>query len=628
MSRVERGEVSREGCGVFHRKWLTLFEMAALSLACAALAAPASAQHLETIIESRGKDFPGIGAGVMALKRDSAGRYYILAKPATEIRVYSPEGDLIGQIPNAKSNGAKIVYAVDIDLSPEGQLYVADRGANCIEVFGRDGSVAGRIPVVAPTSIVALSGGQVAVTSMASKRLVQIIDSRGKVVRGFGDVHDLVEDADKQSLINLGKISGDSAGGIYFAFTSVPDRTLRKYDRYGYVGYEASVSERLFAGTGDRPDDRVEVGFGYSEFSLSDQANGWATFGSSGDLKFGAGLGTGLGEALRHGGFGQAIQQQSMAQNGPAGGAIGAQFTGQVTNQGLSFQPLVGPLSGSGGRGRNRGGFGSLGDQTTSQGPTLQFLSSGGDFSGGTDPLDIGQGGEGSSILSMNAGTDAGTFASSNGAAPSASGAASAGPGINQQGLPDAFVVATLLDSGTFGPQTRFGGFGGGRGAGGGFGGPGGFEHFHGGGAGAGFGAGGGGFRGPEGGHGGYHGRFGSTMSSYTSRVRVNLGDLGGGGGEKPVITAMAADPETQEIWAAMGGALVRFSKEGDLVGMYYPTIAGATRLKPVAVLVEPDRILVAADPWGIFEFARPDKAPAASRRQLTAAPLGNATQN
>jgi len=126
----------------------------------------------------------------------------------------------------------------------------------------------------------------------------------------------------------------------------------------------------------------------------------------------------------------------------------------------------------------------------------------------------------------------------------------------------------------------------------------------------------------------GFHGRFGSTESSFTGKVRVNLGDLGGGSGDKPIITAMATDPETQEVWAAMGETLVRFSKDGELVGIYYPTISGARRLKPVALLVEPDRLLVATDPWGIFEFARPDKPDSAPRRQINMAPQNNVKQN
>jgi hypothetical protein len=90
----------------------------------------------------------------------------------------------------------------------------------------------------------------------------------------------------------------------------------------------------------------------------------------------------------------------------------------------------------------------------------------------------------------------------------------------------------------------------------------------------------------------------------------------------------MATDPETQEVWAAMGETLVRFSKDGELVGIYYPTISGARRLKPVALLVESDRLLVATDPWGIFEFARPDKPDSAPRRQINMAPQNNVRQN
>jgi len=560
---------------------------------------------------------------VTALKRDSTGRYYVLAQPPTVISVYGADGGLLLQFPNAKSGGTAIRYAVDIDLSPEGQLYVADRGANCIDVFERDGSLAGRIPVTAPTSIVALSGGQVAVTNLTSKRLVTILDSRGKLVRSFGDPNDLIENAEKQSLINLGKISGDSAGGIYFAFTSVPDRTLRKYDRYGYVGYEASVSERLFAGWQQKPDDRVEVTFGFSEFSFSDQTNGWATFGSSGDMKFGGGVGTGLGESLRRGyGFGQAVQQQSTFGTGLTGGPVGAQVTGQVNDQGVSFQPIFGTISpgAGGGRGRGRsGGFGSFSsDSGTPQGPTLQFLAPGGDSTDSADALNTGPG---TSVLSMNAGADQAAYANGNGSALNTDALNQGNSALGQEGLPAAFVVATLFDSTAFGGPGRFGGFGGA--GGGGFGRPPGLGRER---AGGGFGGGAGGFEGGQ--HAGYRGRFGSTSSSFTSRVRVNLGDLGGGSGEKPVITAMAADPETHEIWAAMGGALVQFSREGDPVGVYYPTISGATLLKPVALLVEPERILVAADPWGIFEFARPDKPQASARHAVTAAPHGNPSQN
>jgi hypothetical protein len=103
--------------------------------------------------------------------------------------------------------------------------------------------------------------------------------------------------------------------------------------------------------------------------------------------------------------------------------------------------------------------------------------------------------------------------------------------------------------------------------------------------------------------------------------LRINLGDLGrASANERPEITAVAADPQTHEVWAAMGDTVVHFSRDGSPVGIYYLTLAGGDSLKPTALLVEPDRLLVAADPWGIFEFARPDK-PAARQERFNIVP-------
>jgi hypothetical protein len=48
---------------------------------------PAAAQGILTTLHARWRVFPAVGPGVTALKRDSAGRYYILARPATTIFV-------------------------------------------------------------------------------------------------------------------------------------------------------------------------------------------------------------------------------------------------------------------------------------------------------------------------------------------------------------------------------------------------------------------------------------------------------------------------------------------------------------------------------------------------------------
>jgi hypothetical protein len=109
--------------------------------------------------------------------------------------------------------------------------------------------------------------------------------------------------------------------------------------------------------------------------------------------------------------------------------------------------------------------------------------------------------------------------------------------------------------------------------------------------------------------HFGPHGRFGEGTTSVTATARVNLGDLGPKVSDQSEITAVSVDPATQEMWAGIGDTLVGFSKDGSPMGVYYLTVNGGLPLRPTAVLVEADRFLVAADPWGIFEFDRPDRS-------------------
>jgi hypothetical protein len=76
----------------------------------------------------------------------------------------------------------------------------------------------------------------------------------------------------------------------------------------------------------------------------------------------------------------------------------------------------------------------------------------------------------------------------------------------------------------------------------------------------------------------------------------------------KPVIDALGVDPETQRVWAAIGDELIEFDKDGNRRAAYRTATADGVRIEPDAILIEHNRILVAADPLGVFDFARPDK--------------------
>jgi len=592
--------------------------IALLGLLVAGLPQLTTGQGLRSVVEPRARMFPSIGAGVTAMKRDSIGRYYILAKPASVISIYDRDGDRTGQIPNANSHGATIRYAVDFDLGSDGSLFVADRGANAIEVFAPDGSMTARVPVMAPTSVVALSGGQVAVTSLASTRLVQIIDERGKVVRSFGDPQYITEDeassndpASQDRIIEWGRIAGDSAGGVYFAFTSLPQPTLRKYDRFGYVAYETSLPENFFASAPTTREDRVEVGMNATQLGFSERSSEWFSVGSSGDLKFGGGLGMGLNQAFASGGgFGRGSGPAAWQTN--FGGAplnfgnstLGGTASGQISTQGAQFHVGVGSVSGlSGGRGRRGGGADGAGttDATADQnGGTLQFFGAGNSLAATESEQDDAGGELSYNPEDLNGGVASDVFGNEY-----ANGDALPGPAAFNQPFssPEAFSAWSLFNARDFRPPgaRRPGGAGGpGGGSGTSSAGGSGFtgSRFAGGGSG-----------GPDGDRFFARRRFGAGITTLTATARVNLGDLGGESTEKPQITAVGVDPETQETWAGIGDALVGFSKDGTPIGVYYLTLNGGTPLNPTAVLVEPDRFLVAADPWGIFEFDRPDRS-------------------
>jgi hypothetical protein len=600
-----------------------------MGLSLVALPVPACAQGIRSIIESRERVFPGIGAGVVAIKRASDGRYYIVARPANTIHVYNPDGTLVGLIPKPGS-GVAIRYIASIDVTPGGLIAVADRGANAIEVFRPDGSLVSKTPVFAPTSVVALPDGQFAVTTLRSTRLVQLIDHQGNVLQRFGDPSDVLGspqtdmDADTAAeldgvpppqtnpLHDFGTITGDASGGIYFAFASTPNPTLRKYDQYGYEAYQASIPKSDFAGGAVQPEDRVQVLFGLSDVGYSSQEGGWLNIGSSRDVKFGGDVGTGIAESFQRGyGFAQAIQQQS---TGPAGspgamgGPLGATFSGEVNDQGSSFQLGMGSTSGLGGRGR-RMNFGGFGDQAANQGGALlEFSGSNNNSAGATDSLDSAGSGM-TEELGMNGSSDStddsNAYSSTWLGSPNVQ-----GQGLTPMGLPAAFMVGSSLDGIYFRPhglsQEITGvppsGSTGASGL---------FRHagatdtgtHTGGAAGAGF-------------HPGDHGRFRSGELAFTAGVRVNLGALDRGlAVNKPEITAVAVDPETHDVWAAIADTLVEFNSNGNPVGMYYLTLGGGESLRATALLVEQDRLLIAADPWGIFEFPRPDESSAPQHR-------------
>jgi hypothetical protein len=89
----------------------------------------------------------------------------------------------------------------------------------------------------------------------------------------------------------------------------------------------------------------------------------------------------------------------------------------------------------------------------------------------------------------------------------------------------------------------------------------------------------------------------------------------------KPIVNAVGVDPRSERVWLAMGNILVEFDTDGSRMATYQTYTHDGDVLRPVAILVEPSRLLLAADPEGIYDFPRPDVK---SVQQIGARPAMN----
>jgi hypothetical protein len=594
---------------VFGLRW-KLWKPTFLALLIAGFTAPyqANAQGFVNAIPASARVFPEITSGVTAMKLDTAAHYYVLANPPNVIWIFNSDGKRIGQIPRAGAESVKIQYAADFDIDSDGRVLVADRAANAVEIFSADGTVLTKIPIFAPTGIVALPDHQFAVSTLRSKRLVEIHSDDGSLVRSFGDLAEA--GADPQSsrqLQNLGKVFGDSAGNIYFAFTELSDPTVRRYDRYGYAANDVTFDLKLY-GTElpPEPADRVQFGVNYSQSNFSDSYNTWAAIGNKGDIFFGGGLTPGLGA---HTGEGPQTAQTATANilstgmtTGPGGGGPGGSAGGGM----LSAQGVIAPDSTQfhlGGKRTNQSSTGAADEKSVASSigsSDLQFSaqSSGSGDSSTTNNSDI-------SLPEL--------FSTTPVSAPAAESANAAGrggfggfggAGLGQEFSPGFGGLGAFGSFGQFGnassqrtqiysPTISTAPASSGTTTG---------HSFE---------------RGTGEGHFGVHGRYGEGIYNLTGTVKVNLDHIIDTSKENPKITALGVDPVSQDVWTGIGRTLAHFDKNGDYLGDYFIATPEGALVRASAIIVEPERLIVATDARGVYEFAR---ASPTSRSWLPAA--------
>ena len=121
-----------------------------------------------------------------------------------------------------------------MDVSANGTVYVADRGADEIKVWDQAGT-AHAFRVAAPLSLAALPDGEVAVATQNGARLITVFGANGKVAREMGNPEELSTRADLNRYLSLGRLASDTQGRIYYGYTYLPEPLVRQYDRFGFA---------------------------------------------------------------------------------------------------------------------------------------------------------------------------------------------------------------------------------------------------------------------------------------------------------------------------------------------------------------------------------------------------------
>jgi hypothetical protein len=220
--------------------------MGALSVVAAVLpvacALRAGTTEIDDDLRATRRIFPPIGPGLRAVRRATNGNYYVLASPVG-VAIFDPKGKQLSVIaaPSAPpvtnkaewAERAGIAFGEDCDVDTLGNVYVADRGSNLVVEFAPDGKRLRSFPVDALLSLAVLPEGEVAVSTLPSSHHVTVYGPDGKITREFGDAESLSSRADLDRALNLGRVSSDPEGHIYFGFTYMPESLVRKFDRSG-----------------------------------------------------------------------------------------------------------------------------------------------------------------------------------------------------------------------------------------------------------------------------------------------------------------------------------------------------------------------------------------------------------
>jgi hypothetical protein len=211
----------------------------------------ASAQRVraqeDPTLDAKRRVFGYLAEGFRAVRRGPDGYYVLMSlapsgpsrsskgstssKPlsAPAVLVFNTKGEKVRQIP-AQPRPGELASPNTLDVDASGRVYIADPGANTVSIYNPDGTLFAHFTIPEPNQIVALPRDQFALCRDDADHLISVYDLKGKLLREFGELADLSDDAELNHRLNAGHLASDKAGNLYFAFRYLPEPTVRKYD--------------------------------------------------------------------------------------------------------------------------------------------------------------------------------------------------------------------------------------------------------------------------------------------------------------------------------------------------------------------------------------------------------------
>lgn len=206
-----------------------------------------AAAQVDADLVARRRLFAPVGPGLKQIREGLDGKIYVLASPSPGLVVYSPEARRLltmrqasglpeAALAEARASGEVLVeFGEDCDVDGDGNIFIADRAGNSIEVYSKEGRHLRSVRVNAPLAVAAMPEGEVAVATLRQETLVTVFDKLGRVVREFGSPEALSERKDLNRFLNLGELATDAQGHLYYGFRYFPEPTVRQFDRFGYA---------------------------------------------------------------------------------------------------------------------------------------------------------------------------------------------------------------------------------------------------------------------------------------------------------------------------------------------------------------------------------------------------------